>query len=197
MKNIKYYFWLQSSLQRRSSYWSRYDWCVHDGAGDGGFRSRNNSICDHANFRQGILPLLAWRSWRAHRLRVYGTKLIWYSGRIRCILLYFVYDKCADSRFINLIRNYVFCRKSHVLRYLLVLQPFEFKLLETLTYCCVVYLLILYSYHNLILKFQCYDLLGESHLRRETMYQLMKKSLVKASRDDDVEEAVKVRFTYL
>lgn len=42
--------------------------------------------------------------------------------------------------------------------------------------------------------FQCYDLLGESHLRRETMYQLMKKSLVKASRDDDVEEAVKVRF---
>lgn len=29
------------------------------------------------------------------------------------------------------------------------------------------------------------------------MYQLMKKSLVKASRDDDVEEAVKVRFSNL
>lgn len=28
------------------------------------------------------------------------------------------------------------------------------------------------------------------------MYQLMKKSLVKASRDDDVEEAVKVRLYY-
>lgn len=27
------------------------------------------------------------------------------------------------------------------------------------------------------------------------MYQLMKKSLVKASRDDDVEEAVKVSFS--
>ncbi|KAF9799137.1 hypothetical protein SFRURICE_006397 [Spodoptera frugiperda] len=39
--------------------------------------------------------------------------------------------------------------------------------------------------------FTCYDLLGEGHLRRETMYQLMKKSLAKASRDDDVEEAVK------
>ncbi|XP_041987259.1 EF-hand calcium-binding domain-containing protein 1-like isoform X2 [Aricia agestis] len=39
--------------------------------------------------------------------------------------------------------------------------------------------------------FTCYDLLGEGHLRRETMYQLMKKSLAKASRNDDVEEAVK------
>ncbi|CAH2034541.1 unnamed protein product, partial [Iphiclides podalirius] len=39
--------------------------------------------------------------------------------------------------------------------------------------------------------FTCYDLLGEGHLRRETMYQLMKKSLAKSSRDDDVEEAVK------
>ncbi|CAG9781982.1 unnamed protein product [Diatraea saccharalis] len=39
--------------------------------------------------------------------------------------------------------------------------------------------------------FTCYDLLGEGSLRRETMYQLMKKSLAKASRDDDVEEAVK------
>ncbi|VVD02758.1 calaxin-like [Leptidea sinapis] len=39
--------------------------------------------------------------------------------------------------------------------------------------------------------FTCYDLLSEGHLRRETMYQLMKKSLAKASRDDDVEEAVK------
>ncbi|XP_013145006.1 PREDICTED: EF-hand calcium-binding domain-containing protein 1-like isoform X1 [Papilio polytes] len=39
--------------------------------------------------------------------------------------------------------------------------------------------------------FTCYDLLGEGYLRRETMYQLMKKSLAKASRDDDVEEAVK------
>ncbi|XP_021188049.2 calaxin [Helicoverpa armigera] len=39
--------------------------------------------------------------------------------------------------------------------------------------------------------FTCYDLLGEGQLRRETMYQLMKKSIAKASRDDDVEEAVK------
>ncbi|CAH1647543.1 unnamed protein product [Spodoptera littoralis] len=39
--------------------------------------------------------------------------------------------------------------------------------------------------------FTCYDLLGEGYLRRETMYQLMKKSLAKSSRDDDVEEAVK------
>ena len=45
--------------------------------------------------------------------------------------------------------------------------------------------------------FQCYDLLGEGHLRRETMYQLMKKSLAKASRDDDVEEAVKVRLVLI
>lgn len=44
------------------------------------------------------------------------------------------------------------------------------------------------------IMFQCYDLLGEGHLRRETMYQLMKKSLAKSSRDDDVEEAVKVRL---
>lgn len=43
---------------------------------------------------------------------------------------------------------------------------------------------------------QCYDLLGEGSLRRETMYQLMKKSLAKASRDDDVEEAVKVRHNF-
>ncbi|KAH9630313.1 hypothetical protein HF086_004446 [Spodoptera exigua] len=42
--------------------------------------------------------------------------------------------------------------------------------------------------------FTCYDLLGEGHLRRETMYQLMKKSLAKTSRDDDVEEAVKPPF---
>lgn len=49
---------------------------------------------------------------------------------------------------------------------------------------------------HIFFTLQCYDLLGESHLRRETMYQLMKKSLVKASRDDDVEEAVKVRFSY-
>ncbi|CAH4038415.1 EF-hand calcium-binding domain-containing protein 1-like [Pieris brassicae] len=39
--------------------------------------------------------------------------------------------------------------------------------------------------------FTCYDLLGEGYLRRETMYQCMKKSIAKASRDDDVEEAVK------
>ncbi|CAG5007241.1 unnamed protein product [Parnassius apollo] len=39
--------------------------------------------------------------------------------------------------------------------------------------------------------FTCYDLLSEGYLRRETMYQLMKKSLAKSSRDDDVEEAVK------
>ncbi|KAI5647064.1 hypothetical protein NE865_01319 [Phthorimaea operculella] len=39
--------------------------------------------------------------------------------------------------------------------------------------------------------FTCYDLLSEGQLRRETMYQLLKKSLTKASRDDDVEEAVK------
>ncbi|CAG9092062.1 unnamed protein product [Plutella xylostella] len=39
--------------------------------------------------------------------------------------------------------------------------------------------------------FTCYDLLGEGQLRRETMYQLMKKCLIKVSRDDDVEEAVK------
>lgn len=32
-------------------------------------------------------------------------------------------------------------------------------------------------------------------MRRETMYQLMKKSLAKASRDDDVEEAVKVSYS--
>ncbi|XP_049884694.1 calaxin-like [Pectinophora gossypiella] len=39
--------------------------------------------------------------------------------------------------------------------------------------------------------FTCYDLLSEGSLRRETMYQLLKKSLAKSSRDDDVEEAVK------
>ncbi|XP_039763868.1 EF-hand calcium-binding domain-containing protein 1-like [Pararge aegeria] len=44
---------------------------------------------------------------------------------------------------------------------------------------------------RIIYAFTCYDLLGEGYLRRETMYQLMKKSLAKASRDDDVEEAVK------
>ncbi|CAB3225777.1 unnamed protein product [Arctia plantaginis] len=45
---------------------------------------------------------------------------------------------------------------------------------------------------RIVYAFTCYDLLGEGYLRRETMYQLMKKSLAKASRDDDVEEAVKV-----
>lgn len=33
-------------------------------------------------------------------------------------------------------------------------------------------------------------------MRRETMYQCMKKSLAKASRDDDVEEAVKVSKSF-